>query len=825
MFKAAFLDRGRSSRQGLQPRAAYADRLRTKLVGGVNTPFQSLAARLCGFALGALAAHGAAASSGPMVPVAAALIGGCGILLAASARVAVVGTTLIGLGWAAFHIAQVSTGRDVGLPAYVTAEARVLRVAPLIEGVFRVDAEILHADWSPVAGTLTSTKVRLTWENPPTIRPGYCYRLVIRLRPARAAVNASGFDYERWLWHQRISAFGTVEDGRFLRDDAGWLLSVRRSLLETVSDPGLRQPGILGALTVGDTSRIDRGSWQAFVRTGTVHLLVISGLHVGAIGLLGAATGGFTVRLTGLTYRMTARSGAFVGGATAIGGFVLLAGAGLSLLRAATMAIVGLAFVVFGRSATAGSGLVFALAAVLAIDPLAPLAPGFWLSFVAVGVLLVYFAPRPRHRSVRRDPSWRSPRVAGLMDLVQRARLAALRVVGSQILLWLVLAPTVVLHAGIVSLAAPAANLVFVPLVTLLLVPIALLGAALAALGVSAGPLAGADALAQIVIDGVMWFGRLPVLPVALGTASWGFGVAVIIAALLMMLPVGRAAAVATAMCLSVLLAGGDAPVASGQFRLSVLDVGQGTAVVVETAEHVLVYDTGARSRSGFDFGTAVLTPTLRSRGHAYVDRMVLSHADLDHAGGAQAVIRSFPVLRVSAGESVARVASRYCAAGQRWRWDGVTFHVLHPRVAGAASGNASSCVVLVENGQQRVLLAGDIEAVSELRVRVADVDVLLVPHHGSNTSSTRAFVDRVRPRIAIVSAGYDNRFGHPHAAVVERYRDIGAHVVSTAVNGQLTWDSRLPGEIRAGRCKWGYWRKTSGPRDSTLSDAPLPCR
>ena len=242
--------------------------------------------------------------------------------------------------------------------------------------------------------------------------------------------------------------------------------------------------------------------------------------------------------------------------------------------------------------------------------------------------------------------------------------------------------------------------------------------------------------------------------------------------------------------------------------EVSILDVGQGTAVLVRTARRTLVYDTGPSFLSGGDTGTSVVLPALRGRGLGFVDLLVLSHADLDHVGGASAVLRGAGIGGVLAGEPVAGVDSRPCLAGAAWRWDGVDFSVVSPPRGHRWTGNNASCVLLVETAETRVLLAGDIEAAVERRLDLWEVDVLLVPHHGSATSSTDRFVAATRPRFAVVGAGFENRFGHPNPAVLERYRDAGAHILSTADSGELIWRSDDPGVIEAVRCRDAlYWR------------------
>ena len=256
----------------------------------------------------------------------------------------------------------------------------------------------------------------------------------------------------------------------------------------------------------------------------------------------------------------------------------------------------------------------------------------------------------------------------------------------------------------------------------------------------------------------------------------------------------------------------------AGEVEVTVFDVGQGTSVLVETAGHALLYDTGPAFQGGADAGAGVVVPGLRGLGQDTLDILMLSHSDLDHVGGTGSVTANVHAAAVLAGEPVRGQSSRPCTTGMLWQWDGVRFAVIAPARAHTATGNNASCVLLIETRAARVLLAGDIEKEAEAGLELPHVDLLLVPHHGSATSSTESFVAATRPAFAIVGAGWDNAFGHPHPAVIERYRDAGAHILSTAVSGALRWKSAEPGAVRAERC--GN-RPIGGGNRQALGDAP----
>ncbi len=258
---------------------------------------------------------------------------------------------------------------------------------------------------------------------------------------------------------------------------------------------------------------------------------------------------------------------------------------------------------------------------------------------------------------------------------------------------------------------------------------------------------------------------------------------------------------------------------AVGEFDLLAADIGQGNAVLVRTATHSLLYDAGPRYGLDSDAGHRVLVPLLRARGER-LDMLLLSHRDIDHTGGAPAVLAMQPqAALLSSMEAAhplrAQRPGEFCEAGRQWTWDGVRFELLHPLASGYVAGaksNAISCVLRIDNGRASVLLAGDIERDQERalvrRGAPLAADVLLVPHHGSKTSSSAAFLDAVRPRIALVQAGYRSRFGHPAPEVVARYVERGAQVVDSPRCGAAHWASPRPAEVKCERAHdVRYWR------------------
>lgn len=757
-----------------------------------------------------------------------ALAGGCAAPLAfgrarwqRGAGVAV--CALLGLGWGGWSATDALTARLA--PGCETADVTG-RVADLPAAV-RMPGQRGPAQRFALAPETASCPlggvVRLFWAEGPPVGAGQRWRLRVRLRPPRAPANRHGFDVGRWQARDRLAATGYVLRGERLVDGNGAaarLGGARQALKAKLTALPLVNGGVLAALTLGDSAAVPRQDIGLYRRTGTMHLLVISGLHVGVVtGLaffLGRA-GAALVGLPALGVRIQA-AGVALALLCAIG-YVALAGAGLPLVRAFAMAMAGLVALAVGRSVPPSAVLAYALAAVLAVDPMAPLASGFWLSFGAVAILVCFFAPRRGQRS------W------------VRSALAA------QLAIALVFTPATVHLIGLAHPLSVIVNMVAVPVVTLAVVPLALCGVALIDTAAGHWLLLGAD-------FGVALLGQVLALadrvaPIYLADPGPWFAVSVA-AAVAVLLPVSRLAvaalaAAALAATLRPPLAGTAVP--AGEVEVLTLDVGQGTSVLVRTATHHLLYDTGAAFATGGDAGERVVLPSLRGVGIRGLDALVLSHGDNDHVGGAAAVRDSVPVGVIWAGEPVPGIAAAPCRAGQRWRWDDVEFAFLHPRRdpkgggrdhggAGGAPprGNNASCVLLVTATgaapRRMALLAGDIEAAVERRLAPPRVDWLLVPHHGSATSSTAAFVAATRPRFAVVGTRWNNRFGHPHPDVIARYRASGAHIVSTAVSGALLWRSDRPHAIVVERCRGSrYWRRYPGAdRDATLNTALLPC-
>ncbi|WP_119154823.1 DNA internalization-related competence protein ComEC/Rec2 [Caldimonas tepidiphila] len=637
------------------------------------------------------------------------------------------------------------------------------------------------------------------------LRAGERWRFTVRLRRPQGLFNPHGFDHELWLFEQGLRASGYVRasprsPAQRLSDRAGQPVDrlrqqVRDAIFAQV--PQSRAAGVLAALAVGDQGAIEREDWEVFRVTGVAHLMAISGLHVTMFAWLGAALLRRLWRLDArLMLALPAPVAARWGGLLLAAGYALLAGWGVPAQRTVAMLAVVTAVAQLGRRWPWPLALLLAAACVLAFDPWALLQPGFWLSFVAVALLMASDGAQDWGAAVGAvlpgGPADTRLHQAG-------ARLLALAASGlhTQWRATLGLAPLTLLFFRQVSLVGLLANLVAIPVVTLLVTPLALLGVLLpplwnvAALGVEALT-AGLELLAGWPM--AQWLtAAAPPWAVLAGLAGGALAV----------LPLPqRLRLLALPLMLPLLWPPVPRP-APGEFELLAADVGQGSAVLVRTARHTLLFDAGPRYSPGSDAGQRVLVPLLRALGERRLDVLMLSHRDSDHAGGAAAVLAAWPhaALHGTLEPRHPLLDGRVqqpCVAGRHWEWDGVRFELLHPAEGQRSpplAPNQVSCVLRVSNERHAALLPGDIEAAQELAlVRSAApslrADWLLLAHHGSRTSSSAAWLDAVRPRVAVVQAGYRNRFGHPSREVLERLRARGVPVVETSSCGAYRWSA-----------------------------------
>ena len=734
-----------------------------------------------------------------MMPAGLVLLGRCAVAKLASGL-----TVGYLLSASAAHVA-IASWLPEGLEGVsVQAEGRVISfpVANAKRQRFEFEIESLRApNAAPWSG-----RVRISWyrrgTDLPPVRAGERWRFYLKLKRPRGFSNPGTFDYEAWLLHRGFSASGYVEARKPYRKLAPappGIPRLRQQLAERISNLLSGDPftGVIQTLAIGSRSKISTEQWQVFRKTGTGHLMAISGLHIGLVSgfVFWAARAGWRAVPWAVSHVAADRGAAWCAlfAATA---YAALSGFAIPAQRALIMAAVVLGAKILGIRCPASKALAIAAVAVVGTDPLATLSPSFWLSFAAVALIVA----KMNNATVCIENPSRSPSAQNQDEMVSVPRFdgggitQGLRsAVGLQWLLSLGLTPLIWLYFQEQPIVAPVANLLAVPVVGVLVVPCALLGTAMVDL---APPVAGAlFSLAAVVLaqlfELLRWLAeygfsiRAPVAPSPAALLCATVGVS-----LLLLPAVIRWRWLGLPWLLPLVLATPARPEA-GTFWLSVLDVGQGLAVVVETAEHVLVYDAGPVLGEYLDAGQAAVTPFLRSRGWPAVDRVVLSHRHSDHAGGLRSLGPQWRWPELISNAPVEGWPRKPCRPTRQWNWDGVQFKVLHPRVPGAESGNDASCGLWIGGSAGQALLPGDLEWRGEahLVARYGEelaAQVVVVPHHGSKTSSTAPFLESVGPRIAIVSRGYKNRFGQPHRSVVSRYRERAIAWYDTAVGGAV---------------------------------------
>jgi competence protein ComEC len=654
-------------------------------------------------------------------------------------------------------------------------------------------------------------RLRLTWYDPPTgVQAGARFALTVRLRPPLGARNPGGFDYEQWLLVNGYGATGYVRQAAGapptsrLRD--AWL-GFRAALAERLRAAAPDEDGaaLVAALALGERYLFTDRHWADFRRTGTSHLVAVSGMHVALLGLVVfAAVRRCWLRLPPWLAHHDLEAAA-VASLAATAYYAALTGFAVPAQRSLVMIAVGLAVLVSRRRIDTAQALAATLVAVLAFDPFAPLTASFWLSFVAVALLLALARSRPlREMGAAR---------------VRRAYRAMRELAAWQWWIGLALLPLTVLYFGELSAIGSLVNLVAIPFFNAVLVPLvvaATMAQTFAATAAAAAPLVTfVGGLGSATVSTLHFAAELPGAAVIVPMpplAAWVVAVSgVAFAAAAPPVP-GRALAW---LALVPLVRPSLERLPHDAVRAVVLDVGHGLAVIVETRAHRLLFDAGPAS-AGFDSGTAVVLPALASAGRRGLDAVVVSHADNDHAGGAAAVLAAYPGATVWKGPDVERLEGRTCARGTTWRWDGVVFEVLHPESGFAGDGNDSSCVLRVSAGGRALLLTGDVERRGEAALLggAPAADVVVVPHHGSATSSSEPFVAAVGARYAIVSAGFANRWGFPRPDVRARWQASGATLVETGVAGAVTVEL-AGGEARVFAERDGRHRYWETPRFS----------
>lgn len=615
------------------------------------------------------------------------------------------------------------------------------------------------------------SKIQLQWYGlPDRVKAGERWHFVVKLKQVHGQSNPGSFDLESWFLQQGIGATGTVKSGERLTGQGAWLHQIRERLrthiLQALPDAPYR--GVMIALTVGDQGSIPQEQWQRFAATGITHLISISGLHITFLAAIAAAISNWAWRrIPYLAARFAAQRAALITGVITAFCYCLLAGMAVPTQR--TLFMLTIAAACLWRAQPSASSAIWAAALLVTvmIDPFAVLSIGFWLSYLTVGALL--WVGSNQLGEGKKWKMWISTQAA--------ATLAS--------------APILLVVFGQLPLVSPLANAFAIPIVSILITPLALAGL----LDPSGYLLYGAERLFAATDYLLQWCSTLPTIafnmPSTLTLLPAAFGV------MLLLLPRGVPARhLGLICCLPLFISSTGQDIQQGQYRATILDVGQGLAVLVQTAQHQLLFDTGQLPN-----GDRVLLPALRSMQIRHLDALILSHNDQDHIGAALPLLSKMPTKMIwhslpdhhPLWTEQAKQPKQPCQAGKTWLWDKVRFSILWPDPQLLAStDNARGCVLLVDNGQHTLLIPADIGIHEEARLieqGLGKIDILLVPHHGSKTSSSLPFIEQSAPQYAIFSVGYLNRFGHPKPEIVTRYSAIQAQNLRTDHAGALIFD------------------------------------
>ncbi len=703
----------------------------------------------------------------------------------------------IGMAWATWRAElrladQLSPdweGQDIRVQGYIASLPQVVNAG--YRFVWRTTTVLTPAAQS----AKLPEQVLLTWypgKHRVELAAGSAWEITVRLKRPHGGANPHGFDYAAWLFERNLRATGYVREGTIqaispaiipLAAKPGLLLeqwrgALRQGFWQALPERDYPYVGILIALVIGEQSAIDGELWPLFSKTGVTHLLSVSGLHVTLVSSLFA----YVVtclwrRFPYLVLKIPVPIMSTLLAAVAALVYSLLAGFAVPAQRTLYMLLVAAAARLTHRHSSSGQILTYALGVVLLLDPWAVLAPGFWLSFGGVAALL-YVSQGQQSMPTSQAAS------ARFSQLWQRIREWSM----SQWAVTLASLPILLLVFQQFSLVSPLANAVAIPVISLLVTPLALVAALLPwppLLYFLHWVLAYLLGFLTWCSTWPLWYAAAPPLWAAIAAA--GGVILLLLPHRLPLHPLG---------CLFVLPLAFWQPSrpAPGEFTLTVLDVGQGLASVIETATQTLVFDTGPQYRGDSDAGQRVLLPFLRARGITQLQHLIVSHDDNDHAGGVLAVQGALPIQHLYLSRPVHGVAATTCTDGMTWEADGVSFRFLHPHPEDVAAGLSDinlSCVLVVQSPHGRVVLTADIESEAEQRLLQRypslPVTALVVPHHGSRSSSTPSFVQALHPAIAIISAGYRNRFGHPKHSILARYAHAGSQLWRTDEDGAIT--------------------------------------
>lgn len=643
---------------------------------------------------------------------------------------------------------------------------------------------------------LSPVLIRLSWFKPDwKLEQGQRVTLQVKLKQPRGLANEFGFNYQQWLFAHQIKATGYVKSSviNVLKSTDK---TQRQKLLDKIQTYQLKNEAWILALAIGYRGVLKPSDWELLQNTGTAHLIAISGLH---IGMIAAATYFLVSLMIVLPVALFQKHNSFNVHYIALGmavlsslGYAWIAGFSLPTLRAFAMLALLWGLSILKWHWSFKRVFLVSMTMMILLFPLSLFSISFWFSFAAVAFIGLVF--------------WRWPVNRTEYSLKNNLKVA----IRIQLGLSLLMLPIVASQMGIMSLSAPVVNLVAVPVMSFLLLPLTLIATSLAAMGIDV------SRVAFKWLDGIFdWFllmletaNEVPISAIHIpGLSLWAwFGVfGIFVFWLLPRLPFNK-----TFLCVLCIPWFSELLAKPLGWQVDILDVGQGLSVLVSQERQVVLYDTGPAFPSGFNMGDAVIVPLLKGRGNNRIDKVIISHSDLDHRGGYPYLLKRIPVLETLSEESG-------CFAGKHWTTGILTWHVLWPlpEEAHQFSDNDSSCVVKVSDGKHSLLMTGDIETLAERQIlnyyredlSILQADVLVAPHHGSKTSSSEAFIEAVSPEVVVFSQGFNNRWGLPHDEVVRRYQAFGSRMLRTSDSGQISISFEPKMKIREYRKDiYPYW-------------------
>lgn len=717
-------------------------------------------------------------------------------------------------------------------PESAAIKGQIIQLPPLIDLSWYANSpDFNFSNSSPPPYTQADSNHPLS-----QLRAGQRWQMTVRLKAPHGLRNPHGFDYELWLWEQGVQATGYIRAGK--RDPPPTLLAstykhpielmrhaVRDAIYLRLKEPAAsldtplivsteeqkvralksRVAGIIAALVVGDQRAIHQMDWDSFRTTGVAHLMSISGLHITIFAWLAALLIGYIWRRHRVLCQfLSTPNAALIGGVILASAYAAFSGWGIPAQRTILMLISVSLLRLCGLRWPWPYVWLLAGVLVLMLDPWALLQAGFWLSFTAIGILLLV-NQKHEQATVAQNLTTRLVR--------QKIGAQAQQMLQAQWVITLGLTPVTLLLFGQVSLVSLFANAIAIPWLTLVIMPLPMLG-------VIAPFLWDISAITvEWLVIYLAWLNSWPIVTFNAAIPPLWTSILGVVGGLLivMRLPLPLRG-LGIPLILAVLLWKPTRPI-TGEFEVMAADIGQGNAVIVRTQSHTLLYDAGPRYGGSNDAGSSVLIPLLDALNSA-PDLLMLSHNDADHAGGAPSILQNYPATELIGSLHEAdflplqRPLAQRCSAGQKWLWDGVLFEILHPKISAyetAAKSNALSCVLRISSASQSALLVGDIGIAQEAELVRQNVDLsatfLLMPHHGSQTSSSSIFLKAVQPRFAFAQTGYKNRYKHPAKQVTQRYLANDIRIFDSPKCGAGIWRSAMPETVICHReSEQRYW-------------------